>query len=102
MSDLEARIAHIEDVEAIRYLKHYCYCHCVDRAVAGKSGAIDEMINRLTDDVVIDFTGFPLAEGKEAVTAFYAQGVPSMLSWSQHRTSNEVITIDGDRATGLW
>lgn len=102
MTDLEHRLQHFEDLEAIRRLKHYNYCHCVDRAVAGVSSAIEETISRFTDDVVADFTGFPLARGKEAVTAFYTQGVPSILSYSQHHVFNEVIDIDGDQATGLW
>lgn len=102
MSDLEQRLQHIEDLEAIRRLKHYHYCHCVDRAVAGDSAAIEETVSRFSDDIVADFTGFPLAEGREAATAFYAQGVPSMLSYSQHYVFNEVIDIQGDSATGLW
>jgi hypothetical protein len=102
MTDLEQRLQRWEDLEAIRRLKHYNYCHCVDRAVAGESSAIDETISRFSDDVVADFTGFPLAEGREAVAAFYAQGVPSILSYSQHHVFNEVLDIDGDQATGLW
>jgi len=102
MSDLEQRLQHQEDLEAIRHLKHYNYCHCVDRAVAGEPTAIEDTISRFTDDVVADFTGFPLAEGKDAVTAFYAQGVPSILSYSQHQVFNELIQIDGDKATGRW
>ena len=102
MSDLETRISYFEDLEAIRRLKHYHYCHCVDRAVAGDSAAIEEMLSRCADDIVADFTGFPLAEGREAVTAFYAQGVPSMLSYSQHYVFNEVIDIQGDQAFGRW
>ena len=102
MNDFEQRLQRQEDLEAIRRLKHYHYCHCVDRAVAGDPRAIEETVDRFTDDIVADFTGFPLAEGKAAVTAFYAQGVPSILSYSQHHVFNEVIDIDGDHATGLW
>ena len=102
MTNLEYRLQRFEDLEAIRRLKHYNYCHCVDRAVAGISSAIDETISHFTDDVVADFTGFPLAEGKEAVADFYARGVPSILSYSQHHVFNELIDIDGDQATGLW
>ena len=102
MSDLEKRIRHLEDLEAIRRLKHYYYCHCVDRAVAGDSQASEETISRFSKYIVADFTGLPLAEGKEAVAAFYAQGVPAFLSWCQHRVMNEVIDIDGDTATAMW
>ena len=102
MTDLETRIQHLEDLEAIRRLKHYYYCHCVDRAVAGDTSAIEKTISRFADDIVTDFSGLPLTEGKEAVSAFYAQGVPSFLSWSQHRVMNEVIDIDGDTAKATW
>lgn len=102
MSDLEKRIQHLEDLEAIRRLKHYYYCHCVDRSVAGDASAIEETISRFSDDIVADFSGLPLAEGKEAVAVFYAQGVPSFLSWCQHRVMNEVIDIDGDTAAASW
>ncbi|RLA44354.1 MAG: hypothetical protein DRR42_20580 [Gammaproteobacteria bacterium] len=102
MSDLAQRIQYLEDLEAIRYLKHYYYCHCVDRKVAGDTAAIDETVSRFTDDIVADFTGLPLAEGREAVIDFYVQGVSSILSWCQHRVMNDVIDISGDTATGLW
>lgn len=70
MRDLEQRLRRQEDLEAIRRLKHYNYCDCIDRAVAGESVALEELFSCFTDDVVLDFTGYPLAEGKEAVTAF--------------------------------
>lgn len=102
MSDLEKRIQHLEDLEAIRHLKHYYYSHCVDRAVAGEAEAMQETVSRFADDMVADFSGLPLAEGKEAVAAFYTQGVPSFLSWCQHRVMNEVIDVDGDTAKATW
>ena len=102
MSDLAERIQYLEDLEAIRRLKHYYYCHCVDRTVAGDADAGKETISRFTDDIVADFTGLPLAKGKAAVAEFYAQGVPAFLSWCQHRVTNEVIDINGDTATAMW
>jgi len=102
MSNMEQRIRQLEDFESLRYLKHYFYCHCVDRAVAGDSAAVEEMATHFSDDIVADFTGFPLAEGKSAVMAFYRQGVPSFLCYSQHRVMNEVIDIHGETATGRW
>ena len=70
MTDMQARIQYLEDLEAIRRLKHYYYCHCVDRTVAGDEQAIEETISRFTEDIVADFTGLPLTEGKEAVAIF--------------------------------
>ena len=102
MTNLETRIQQLEDLEAIRRLKHYYYCHCVDRTVAGEIAAIDETISRFADDIVADFTGLPLAVGKEAVAEFYARGVPAFLSWCQHRVMNDVIDIAGDTATATW
>jgi SnoaL-like domain len=102
MTDLETRIRQLEDLEAIRRLKHYYYCHCVDRTVAGDTQAAAETVSRFADDIVADFTGLPPLDGKEAVSEFYAQGVPAFLSWCQHRVMNEVIDIDGDVATADW
>ena len=103
MSDLEARIKILEDREEIRRLKHYYYCTCVDRGVGlGDQDALAELVSRLSDDVVCDFTEFPLAVGKKAATEFFAVGVPAFVSWCQHRVMNEVISINGDTATGEW
>lgn len=102
MSTLESRIQYLEDLEAIRYLKHYYYCHCLDRTVAGDSAAIEQTISRFTDDIIADFTGLPLARGIDEVSMFLGDGLPAFMSWSQHRVMNEVIDIDGDSARALW
>ena len=102
MSDIEARIDHLEQLEAIRRLKHHTYCRCVDRVVAGDTGARAEISAHLCEDVVADFTGFPLMEGRAAVETFLFEHVPSVLAYSQHRVMNDVIDRDGDTATALW
>jgi Integrase core domain len=66
-TDLEKRIGQLEDIEAIRRLKQYYYCHCVDRAVAGDRQAIEETISRFADGMTIDFTGLPVLEGSESL-----------------------------------
>lgn len=101
-SEFENRVQYLTDQEAIRRLKHYHYCHCVDRMVAGETAAGDELTARFCEDIVADFTGFPVAEGQAAVIEFYTQVVPSILSWCQHQVMNEVIDIDGDTATASW
>ena len=88
--------------EAIRRLKHFNYCDCVDRMVAGQTSASEQLVSRFTDDIVADFSGFPVARGKTEVVDFYTRIVPSILSWCQHRVMNEVIDVDGDTATATW
>jgi len=88
--------------ETIRRLKHQNYCWCVDRMIAGESAALSELTSCFCPDVVADFTGFPLAEGIDAVTEFFAHTVTSALAYAQHRVSNEIVEIDGDAARGRW
>ena len=100
--NLTAEVVELLQREAIRRLKHFNYCDCVDRMVAGEPSAADQLVERFTDDIVADFTGFPVAEGKADVVDFYTRVVPSILSWCQHRVMNEVIDINGDTATATW
>ncbi|MEM1140586.1 MAG: nuclear transport factor 2 family protein [Pseudomonadota bacterium] len=102
MGNAPERIPSTNDLEAIRRLKHYFYCHCLDRGIAGDGEAFDHLKSRLSKSVVADFTGFPLAEGAEAVGAFLTTIVPSVLAYAQHRVMNDVIEVDGDQAKGLW
>ena len=102
MSSAEQRIQRLEDLESIRHLKHYYFCHCVDEGIAGDEQAAEKIASRLTDDVVLDFTRMPLFEGKQAVLEFLAGVVPDVISWAQHRVVNDVIEVDGDRASGVW
>ncbi|MEC9248833.1 MAG: hypothetical protein VX986_07420, partial [Pseudomonadota bacterium] len=76
MSSLEDRILKIENKEAIRDLKHLIYCYCIDLIVSG----VDKqqlILNHLDEEVVADFTGFDLIEGKAAVADFLFKTVPS-------------------------
>ena len=103
MSDLEARLRRLEDIEEIRKLKHYYYARCIDRMVClHDENAISETISRFADDIVIDFTSLPVVRGKEAVAKFFREYVPLGLSWCQHRVMNEVIEVDGDSARAEW
>ena len=101
MSSLEDRIIRIENIEAIRNLKQEIYCHCIDLIVAGKQKQ-QIVLDHLTEDVIADFTGFSLMEGKSNVADFLFRKVPSILSYSQHRVSNDVIKIQGKKARALW
>ncbi len=102
MSAIEQRLQHLEDIEAIRQLKHF-YCDRVDRGIGlGDRSALDELLSMFTSDIVADIAGLPVVEGIEAVSSLYTQTVPSLLSWSQHRVMSELIDVRGDTATGQW
>ena len=102
MSDLAARLDHLEQVAAIRRLKHSVYCDGIDRLVAGDTSARAALSAHLTDDIVADWTGRELMTGKTVVEAFFFEELPATLSYSQHRVLNEVIDIDGDVASASW
>ena len=102
MSDLTVRLEHIEQVAAIRRLKHSVYCDGIDRLVAGDTSARAALSAHLSADVVADWTGRELMTGKATVEAIFFEQVPATLSFSQHRVLNEVIDIDGDVATASW
>ena len=102
MDTLEERISQIESLEAIRNLKHAVYCRCIDLIVAGDLSKKEKILRHLADNVVADFTGFELMEGKKNVAAFLFETIPSILSYSQHRVTNDIIEIDGGRAKASW
>ena len=102
---LEARIARLEAIEEIRRLKHENYCLAIDRGVCKREPqAFSPLVDRLADDVDVCFTGIGRMQGKAGAAAFFTEGVPSMLSWCQHRVSNPIIEIGagGDTASGHW
>ena len=99
---LEARIQRLDDLEAIRRLKHEVYCGLIDHGVStGNPALIAPIAEHFAASFEADFTGLGIFRGAEAAN-FFIQGVPALLSWCQHRVSNEVIDIDGDVANAVW
>jgi ketosteroid isomerase-like protein len=94
-SSLEARIRRLEDIEALKQLKHRYCTLCDDGYVADPLAAL------FAEDAVWD--GGPLGrfEGREAIRAFFA-GCSKVVSFAIHHVTNPVIEVDGDRATGDW
>ena len=98
---LEKRIEVLEDLEAIKKLKHM-YCYLADAGIAGDAAKMDELVSNFTDDAWVNFSEFGVHEGKEAIGAFYKETVCQLLSYSAHMVANPVIEVDGNEAKGHW
>ncbi len=92
---LEERVQHLEDVEAIKRLKHQYMEY-------GNVYDADGFITLLTEDTVWDGgAAFGRHEGVEAV-AQMVRDAGSQINFSAHFVMNELIDVDGDRASGKW
>jgi hypothetical protein len=95
-ADLAARIARIEDFEAIRRLKHR-YCElCDDHYNA--AGIADLFAH---DGVWDAGEGYGRYVGRAAIAAFF-RTMPSAVSFSAHMVLNEQIDLADDNASGRW
>lgn len=95
-NDLGARIARIEDLEAIRRLKHR-YCELCDDHY--DAAGIAELFAH--DGVWDAGKGYGRYEGRDAITSFF-KTMPTAVSFSAHMVLNEQIDVVGDTASGRW
>ena len=96
MSDLEARVRRLEDIEAIKQLKaRYCAA-CDDGYDADRLAAL------FTVDAVWDGgKTFGVATGREAIRRHFS-GASTRISIARHQVMNPIIEVDGDVAKGHW
>ena len=102
MREIEERIRSLEQKDAIRHLKHHTYCLCIDKIISGDREPQKQVSAHLTDDVIADFSGFPIMHGRNEVETFLFEHVPSVLAYSQHRVTNEVIALHSNKASAVW
>jgi ketosteroid isomerase-like protein len=95
VAELERRVRVLEDIEAIKRLKHR-YADACDRGYDA-----DALAELFAEDAVWDGGLFGRYEGREAIRAFF-RGVPSDIAFAMHYMMNPIIDVDGDRATGTW
>jgi uncharacterized protein (TIGR02246 family) len=94
-TSLEERIARLEAIEDIRHLK-YLYCfHC------DNSYDAEQIAELFTEDAVWIGGGRGTYAGRPAIREFFRQP-PKDYPYAAHLVTNPMITVDGDRATGLW
>jgi ketosteroid isomerase-like protein len=94
-TDLERRVRVLEDVEAIKRLKH----RYADACDCGYDA--DALAELFAEDAVWDGGLFGRYEGREAIRDFF-RGVSSSIVFAMHYMMNPIIDVTGDRATGTW
>lgn len=94
-NDLESRLRRLEDFEAIRQLKHRYASLCDDGYDAARLAPL------FTEDAVWDGGVLGRFEGREAIRRFF-ESCSKIVPFAIHQVSNEILEVDGDRATGRW
>jgi ketosteroid isomerase-like protein len=95
LAALEKRITRLEDIEAIKQLKAR-YSHICDNMHNP-----DTITSVFAEDGVWESPEFGKAQGHAAIRELF-QKFQKMFSASQHNMMNPVITVNGNRATGIW
>ncbi|NRA38763.1 MAG: nuclear transport factor 2 family protein [Planctomycetes bacterium] len=96
-ADLEQRLQRLEDVEAIRNLKHaYCYA-CDDNY------NVEQLKKLFAPDAVWEAEGFGTYTGPDEIAGFF-NDVSSSIVAAAHLVMNDLIHIadDGKTAQGIW
>ena len=92
---LEARLARIEDLEAIRQLKA-TYCEICD-----DGHDPDRIVRIFSEDGIWEVGGVGRAKGHAELRTLFAR-FRDEVSFSQHQVMNPILEVEGDRARGTW
>lgn len=100
MSDLEASIRHLMDVEAIKKLK-YLYCRYNDGGWHGQAKSHQGPSHELfTEDGIWDGSPIARAEGRAEIRKLFDHFAEQPMAY--HAVTNPIIEIDGDFARAHW
>ena len=92
---LEDRIRRLEDIEALKQLKHRYAAACDDDYDA------DRLAPLFTEDAIWDGGILGRFVGREAIREFF-RGTPAIVPFAIHHVTNPILEVDGDVATGQW
>jgi hypothetical protein len=95
LEELGRKIQFLEDLEAIKRLKHQYCAYCDNQYDA------DGIASLFVEDGVWDGGAFGRCVGREAIREFF-RGASKTLTLAAHNVMNPIIDIAGDRATGKW
>jgi hypothetical protein len=101
MSELEQRIEHLEDLEAIRRLKWKYGLAADDRKDCRVN--VERTVELFTQEGVWDNNRYGRFAGREAIREFLSRA-PARLEWSLHFLQHTAIDVAPDRRTarGRW
>jgi ketosteroid isomerase-like protein len=97
--ELQARVQQLEDVQAIATLKA-AYCDAMDGGWDRPAHDADRGIELFVDECSWSAPGIGEAKGRAAVYALFKDF--RKFPFAFHRVTNQVITVNGDTATGTW
>ena len=92
---LEKRMTRLEDIEAIKQLKAR-YSHICD-----DMHNPDAIASVFAEDGIWESPDFGKAQGPAEIRELF-RNFQKKFSASQHNMMNPIITVNGDRATGIW
>src|SRR5215471_14190058 len=95
INQLARKVQMLEDVDAIKRLKHRYCAYCDDNYNP------DGIAGLFVEDAVWDGGGFGRYAGRDAIRNFF-RGAPKLFSFAAHQVLNPIIKVDGNRATGEW
>jgi hypothetical protein len=95
LEELARKIQLLEDIEAIKTLKHQYCAYCDDNYNP------DGIAGLFVEDGVWEGGDFGRAEGREAIRNFFRR-TPKIMSLAAHQVMNPIIKVEGERATGEW
>ena len=93
--DLAARVDRLESIDAIRKLKHVYMKHCDLGYLPADLGPL------FVDQAVWTSADFGHHAGRKAIEAFFG-GISAQIVFAAHLAMNDIIEVDGDKATGQW
>jgi len=92
---LEERVRMLEDIEAIRRLKHE-YCFALDRR------DWDAVVQTFAKNGTVDYGDIGKAKGRPAIRRLFIDKISKDFTIFVHMAHNPVIDVNGDRAIGRW
>ena len=95
VEELQDRVRHLEDVEALRNLKAEYAAACDDNYDADRLAAL------FVEDGTWESQGMGRYEGKEAIREFF-RGISGHFVFALHYGLNPQIEVDGDTARARW
>jgi hypothetical protein len=93
----------LKDVEEIKQLKAR-YGALVDSCPERGLAAATELAQLFTSEMNLDFQSVfgKTFKSRDDVRQFFGEGLAASRGWMWHTFSNPIITVEGDRATGVW